>query len=183
MQFFSVDSLLDTYQESFISTNCEKHLPTFIRVQGKFLSKMRETIFDHIMCVHVIQQRKLDTLLSSGLGPCPCPFLSRALCERGLPCKEHHLLFLAGWMIQVVRRRIWSFYVPVQETEKPNPNPLLISSWQQATVQTNGYLTVPVKTQLLFELSFISFKMFILVGKDCICYWLTVWVQGFTVLA
>ena len=117
MQFFSVDSLLDTPQESFISTNCEKHLPTFITVQGEFLNKMRGAIFDHITHVHVIHQRKnLIHSWSQGLIPGPISSYAVPCVREGYPVRM--VLFLVGWMILVVRRRrIWFFYILLQETE------------------------------------------------------------------
>lgn len=177
MQFFLVDSLLDTPQESFISTNGEKHLPTFITVPGEFLNKMREATFDHIMHVHVIQQRKKsDTLLISGFDPWPHLFLCRALCERGLPCKEYLLLFLVGWMILAVkRRRIWFFYVLLQEIENQTSTHCRLGF-------DNKLLLRPMVIWLLpWRVSYLSliciFKNVHSGRQDCICYWLIMWVQ------
>ena len=99
MHFFSVDSLLDTLQESFLSTNCEKHLPTFITVQGEFLNKMRGAIFDHIMHVHVIHQRKnLIHSWSQGLIPGPISSYAVPCVREGYPVRSTFCYFWwDGW--------------------------------------------------------------------------------------
>ena len=46
---------------------------------------------------------------------------------------------------------------PAARDRKPNLNPLLIGIQQQATAQTNGYLTLSMKSQL-FELNLYALK-------------------------